>query len=142
MTDNDRIGYALFSLRVGVFVVMFIWTLDKILNPEHALKVYEKFYYIPADVAAPLMMFIAVAEMVIILAFLGGLKKRITYGLVLLFHGVSTFSSWKMYIEPFSNMLFWAAWPMLAACFALYILRDMDSKFTVCSLCAKWCKKD
>jgi hypothetical protein len=57
-------------------------------------------------------------------------QKRYTYGLVLVFHGVSTLSSWKQYIlEP--NLLFFAAWPMLAACIALYLLRDLDTLFTV-----------
>jgi hypothetical protein len=27
----------------------------------------------------------------------------------------------------FDNLLFFAAWPMLAACFALYLLRDLDT---------------
>lgn len=29
-----------------------------------------------------------------------------------------------------SNILFFAAWPMLAACFALYYLRDLDTRWT------------
>ena len=32
-----------------------------------------------------------------------------------------------MYLEPFDHLLFFAAWPMLAACFALYLLRDDDT---------------
>jgi len=28
-------------------------------------------------------------------------------------------------------VLFFAAWPMLAACFALYYLRDLDTKWTL-----------
>ena len=130
MTDQDRIGWSLFSLRLGVFIVMGVWTLDKIVNPDHALKVFEKFYLIPSGVVGPVMMFIALAEAVLLIAFFAGIKKRLTYGLVFLFHAVSTFSSWKMYIDPFGNMLFWAAWPMLAACFALYLMRHMDTKFT------------
>ena len=130
MTEQDRIGWSLFSLRLGVFIVMGVWTLDKFFNVDHALGVFEKFYLIPADMAAPLMMFIAGAEAVLILLFFAGIKKRITYGLVFLFHGVSTLSSWQVYLDPFNNMLFWAAWPMLAACFALYLMRDMDTKFT------------
>lgn len=42
---------------------------------------------------------------------------------VLLLHGISTLSSYRQYLDPFNNLLFFAAWPMLAACFALYLLR-------------------
>ncbi len=131
MTDQDRIGWSLFSLRLGVFMVMAVWTLDKFFNVEHAARVYESFYLIPASLAESLMLGIAVAELLLIVAFMAGFKKRITYGAVFLLHAVSTFSAWKMYIDPFENMLFWAAWPMLAACLALYLMRDMDKKLTV-----------
>lgn len=57
--------------------------------------------------------------------------KRLVYGLVLALHAVSTFSAFRQYLDPFSNLLFFAAWPMLAACFALYYLRDLDTLWTV-----------
>jgi len=51
----------------------------------------------------------------------------------LVLHAVSTLSSFKQYLAPFDgpNLLFFAAWPMLAACFALFILRDLDKKWSV-----------
>ena len=64
---------------------------------------------------------------------LAGLWKRLTYGTVLLLHAVSTFASFGKYVAPFEphNLLFFAAWPMLAACIALYLLRDSDKMFSV-----------
>ncbi len=58
--------------------------------------------------------------------------RRWTYGLVLLLHGLTTLISYAQYLHPFekSNILFFAAWPMLAACFALYYLRDLDTLWT------------
>jgi hypothetical protein len=72
---------------------------------------------------------IGAGEMIILLAFVAGLYKRWTYAAVLLFHAVSTLSSFKQYLAPFEgpNLLFFAAWPMLAACVALYLLRDLDT---------------
>lgn len=67
----------------------------------------------------------------LLLAFLVGYQKRVSYGLVLVLHGVSTLSSYAKYLEPFSHLLFFAAWPMLAACVALYLLRDLDTRWTV-----------
>src|SRR5262249_18341042 len=52
----------------------------------------------------------------------GGLAKALHLRAVLLFHAISTVSAYQQYISPFEshNLLFYAAWPMLAACFALY----------------------
>lgn len=35
---------SLLALRLGVFIVMLMWTLDKFVNPAHAGKVFEAFY--------------------------------------------------------------------------------------------------
>ncbi len=136
MTDDDRLGFSLFALRLSIFVVMAVWTADKFLNPGHAAGVYAHFYFIGKDFSGSFMMIFALLESALILAFLAGFKKRMTYGAVFLLHSVSTLSSWKIYLDPLGspNILFWTAWPMLAACFALYMLRDRDTKFTVCSL--------
>lgn len=129
MTEQKRIEWSLLLLRLGVFVVMFAWTLDKFLNPGHAAAVFENFYFI-SGLGEEIMMAIGAIELLIILAFLGGLWKRFTYSFVMILHGISTFSSWKQYTVDI-NLLFFAAWPMLAACIALYLLRDMDVKLTL-----------
>lgn len=43
-------------------------------------------------------------------------------------HAGSTLSSWQQYMDPYggANLLFFAAWPVPAACIALYLLRDHD----------------
>jgi len=46
MDVTVRVRLPLFLLRLGVFVVMFMWTLDKFLNPKHAAAVFDKFYHI------------------------------------------------------------------------------------------------
>lgn len=130
MTERDRLTTALLALRIGVFIVMFMWTLDKFVNSSHAAGVFANFYGL-RGFGAGLMTAIGIAELVLILAFVAGFQKRVTYGGVLLLHAVSTFSSYRQYLAPFSNLLFFAAWPMLAACFALYMLRDLDTKWTV-----------
>ena len=138
--ESKRISNSLFWLRISVFIVMFMWTLDKFLNPVHAIGVYKKFYFIPLQ--ADLFIYIIGAlEMLILFAFLLGVKKKYSYGLVLIIHGISTLSSYNQYFDPFGrgNLLFFAALPMLAACWALYYLRDMD---TCCTLSHFCCKKE
>lgn len=119
---------ALLSLRLGVFLVMLMWTLDKFVNPEHAAGVFASFYGLDG-LGTAIVMVIGVLELLLILAFVAGLYKRWTYGAVLVLHGLSTLSSWQMYLG-FENLLFFAAWPMLAACYALFILRDEDTLLT------------
>ncbi|WP_346050112.1 MULTISPECIES: hypothetical protein [Natronospira] len=70
-------------------------------------------------------------QILVYLAFLLGLFKAVSYGLVLAMHGVSTLSSWQQYLAPFDHLLFFAAWPMLAACLALFLLRDSDTLFSI-----------
>jgi uncharacterized membrane protein YkgB len=130
MNTDNRLPLALFFLRVGVFIVMFFWALDKFVNPEHAAAVFKTFYFI-GGLGSGAMAVIGGVEMVILAGFILGYQKRLTYGAVLVFHGISTLASFKLYLSPFANLVFFAAWPMLAACFALYSLRDYDTLMTV-----------
>jgi len=129
MNTEERLQSPLFLLRLGVFIVMFMWTIDKFLNPEHAAAVFENFYFI-GGLGSLAFTIIGIIELVIIVGFLLGTYKTITYGAVLVLHGVSTLSSWQQYLG-FDNLLFFAAWPMLAACYALFALRDLDNRFTL-----------
>ncbi|MEN8107500.1 MAG: hypothetical protein ABFS22_05780 [Pseudomonadota bacterium] len=133
MTEHEKkLQLSLLLLRVTVFLVMFMWTIDKFMNPGHAAKVYESFYYI-AGVESVVMYSIGAIEMVLLLLFLAGFKKKYTYGAVLILHTVSTLSSFNQYLAPFDgpNLLFFAAWPMLAACFTLFLLRDQDKMMSL-----------
>ena len=127
-----RLPLVLLSLRFSIFVVMLAWTIDKFARPAHAIGVYEKFYGI--DSVNRLGMYsLAVAELLLLFAFVLGIKRHLCYGLVLALHAVSTFSSWRQYLDPFTgnNLLFFAAWPMLAACLTLYLMRDQDTLLTL-----------
>lgn len=131
MTSSNearRFAITLLVLRLTVFLVMLIWTIDKFVRPAHAISIFEHFYGIAA--AGKLIVFtLATLEAVLLLAFVLGLAQRFTYGVVLLLHGLTTFASFRQYFAPFekANILFFAAWPMLGACFALYFLRDLDT---------------
>ncbi|WP_017444228.1 hypothetical protein [Gayadomonas joobiniege] len=121
---------SLLALRLGVFIVMFVWMTDKFVNPAHNIAIFEKFYAIEG-LSITLTYAIGVLQAVLVFAFLLGIKKRISYGLIFIIHGASTLFSFPRYLEPYDNMLFFAAWPMWAACLALYLLRDLDTLFTI-----------
>ncbi|MBU2711501.1 hypothetical protein KCG35_10555 [Zooshikella sp. WH53] len=129
---KEKLQLSLVGLRFTVFLVMFMWTLDKFINPVHAAHVYKKFYFLPSF--EPFLMYtLGAVEMLILFMFLLGLQKKYSYGAVLLFHTISTLSSLKQYLTPFDgvHLLFFAAWPMLAACLTLFLLQDEDIKLTV-----------
>ncbi|MGR5334520.1 hypothetical protein ACPV5I_03780 [Vibrio gigantis] len=124
-TPQTKLATSLLLLRVGIFIVFLFWGLDKILVPEHATKVLSGFYGI--DISDNAMMALGVAQLGFLGAFVVGMWKKYTYGAVLVLHAGSTFSSFAKYMDPFNNLLFFASWPMLAACVTLFLLRDYDT---------------
>jgi putative oxidoreductase len=132
MKTENRLPLALLLLRLSVFLVMFLWTVDKFVESQHPSKIMAEFYSV-GGVGNFVIYLLATIELAIIVAFLLGFAKQWSYGLVLLMHAVSTLASYKKYLHPFEppNLLFFAAIPMLAACFALYYLRDADVLWTI-----------
>jgi putative oxidoreductase len=132
MNTEKRLPLALLLLRLSVFVVMFVWTIDKFIEPQHASKIMAAFYSI-SGVGDVLIYLFGAIELAIILAFVLGFAKRWSYRLVLLLHAISTLASYQKYLNPFQspNLLFFAALPMLTACFVLYYLRDADVLWTI-----------
>jgi putative oxidoreductase len=128
VNDSNRIPHALFILRVTVFLVMLMWTIDKFARPDHAAAVFGHFYTIDG-LGHGVMYILGGAELLLLAAFVLGVARRFTYGMVLVLHAISTLSSYRQYLHPFEegNLLFFAAWPMLGACFALYYLRNLDT---------------
>ncbi|WP_049722362.1 MauE/DoxX family redox-associated membrane protein [Gilvimarinus polysaccharolyticus] len=117
---------SLLVLRLGIFVVMLLWTIDKFVNPTHNTGILSGFYGIDW-LSHSSSYIIGGLELILVIAFVCGLYRRWTYGTVLVIHAMSTFISYKQYLSPFDHMLFFTAWPMLAACLALYWLRDWDN---------------
>ena len=131
-TVGGRVPLVLLLLRLSIFVVMLIWVLDKFLVPEHASQVFSAFYGLQG-LGNSLIYAIGVVQLVLVLGFVAGIKKTWTYGAVLLMHAASTLVSFPRYSDPFTapNILFFASWPMLAACFGVFYLRDLDTLWTV-----------
>ena len=128
MPATHRLPVVLLLLRLSVFVVMLMWTLDKFVRPAHAATICKTFYRLPLS-APSLFYLLGGLELVLLVGFVVGVQKRLTYGAVTVLHGVSTVSTFSQYLAPFqgTNLLFYAAWPMLAACVTLYALRDLDT---------------
>lgn len=132
MDATAKIQISLLLLRLSIVLVFLIWTVDKFLNPSHAAAVFETFYFLPG-LGKTVVYAIGAIQLIIVAGFAIGFQKTITYGAVLAM-AVSTLSAFNKYLNPYdgsSNILFFAAWPMLAACLALFLMRDWDQKWTV-----------
>lgn len=124
-TFITKFKIALLLTRISIFVVFLIWTSDKIINPDHGSQVFEHFYGI--SVTTDIMVAIGWLQLVFVIVFGLGLWKKWSYLAILMLHAGSTFSSFPLYLDPFNNLLFFAAWPMLAACLMLFMFRDYDT---------------
>ena len=51
---QNRLQWSLFSLRLGVFIVMIMWTFDKFVNPGHSARIFEHFYANPFKILVKL----------------------------------------------------------------------------------------
>ena len=124
---RKQLGISLLLLRLGIAAVFLIWTVDKFVNPGHAAAVFEKFYKVPG-LSATMAYAVGAVQMLMVIAFTVGLFRTWTYGLILIMHAISTFSSWAKYLDPWTypHLLFFAAIPMLSACVALFLLRRFD----------------
>ena len=75
---QNRLQWSLLSLRLGVFVVMLMWSLDKFVNPSHSAIVFEHFYGLSGstDTVAYIL---GSLQIILVFAFVVGFKKKHTF---------------------------------------------------------------
>lgn len=130
MQRNAKLLRGLFLLRLGLGIFLLMWGLDKLMEPDVALKVFSHFYFI--NLNSSVIMLIGAVEIVLSLLIILGYYKTVTYGLGLTVHAASTISSYNELMSPFgNNHLFIAAVPILFAFITLFLLRDLDNLWTL-----------
>ena len=130
---DTKLANGLFVLRVTIAIVFIMWTADKFINPVHAESVWSGFFYMPA-LGKVIFLGIGIVEAALVVLFITGMFKNVTYLLILILHTVSTVAPFKIYINAYSsevNLLFFTAFPMWGACLFLYLFRNEDTKFTL-----------
>ena len=121
----------LFLTRLGIFLFMLPWQLTRFKNPEMIDTISKTYYkFSMPEVGSTIT---GVLMMALLIAFLVGFKKKISYLLVLVLHGIGTVMTIPNLIPGLEgyNQLFLAAVPALAAMLLLYCLRDEDTMFSV-----------
>ncbi len=130
MTRNLKLP--LFLTRLSIAIFLLPWVLLRLTKVEAGSGLFEKYYFIK-DMPNSVALLIAIFWAVLLLAFVSGFKKRISYGLVLALHAIGTILTIPYLIPGTENfkILFMAAIPTIAAMGLLYILRDQDTLLTI-----------
>ncbi len=125
---TDKLKFPLFFTRLAIFYFLLPWVLMRFTAPSGAQNIASKYYKVSSmpEIATTV---IGVLWVALLLAFLFGIKKRISYGLVLLIHAVGTLFTLPYLIIGTENMniMFFAAIPVIGAMWLLYTLRDHDT---------------
>jgi uncharacterized membrane protein YphA (DoxX/SURF4 family) len=141
VSDSDsRVPLCLLLIRMGVFLVLFMWNMDKFFHPLQTSRIFAGFYNIGgqdaflglSQLSYEVVYVIGALQVPLLLAFLFGIAKRFVYGAVFVLHTISTLAPWDRFLSPFSShtLLFLASFTMLGGCFALYYLRKHDVLWT------------
>lgn len=118
----------LFLTRLSIVAFLLPWQIMRFTKPESIAGIAKKYYNIShvPEIASTIT---GVLMMALLLAFLVGFKKRISYGLVMVLHGIGTLMTLPNLIPGLEgyNQLFLAAVPTFFAMLLLYCLRDQDT---------------
>lgn len=95
----QRVSLVLLLTRLSIFVALMVWVVDKFVRPEHTAAVFQAFYGI-GGMGSAIAYLLGAIQLVIMVGFVLGYQKNITYGLVLLMHTTSTLVSFPKYIAP------------------------------------------
>lgn len=117
----------LFLTRLSIFYFMLPWQLMRFTKPESVIGIAERHYKFTMPEAVP--MITGVLMMILLIAFVTGFKKKISYLLVLILHALGTLMTLPKLIIGLESfyILFAAAIPAVFAMLLLYILRDEDT---------------
>lgn len=130
MTEEWGTRIGLLSMRLGVATVFMAWTIDKMVNYAHNAGMIGHYYGL--QISQPVLLAVGIVELVIVLAFIAGIYKTLTYGFILLAHTGTTIASFHRLLPPYEihQLLYFGSIPMLGACIGLFLMRDKDTLLT------------
>lgn len=123
----QTLAVALLMLRVTLGLFFLQWGIEKFVVPATTTGIFRNFYGLTVDGMLPSLL--GGAQILLSLALIAGIRPRITYGLVAVLHTVTVLVTIPRLLSPWnpvSNHFFIAGVPILAAFYALYLLRDAD----------------
>ncbi len=126
-----KLSISLLIIRLSIAAFFTAWSSLKFYRPEWFENVFRNFYgleFASRDMSA----FVGVVQLLIVLAFVLGFKRTISYAVLALMQGAGVLGSIPnlMNFAQYPNNLMWAAVPAFGAAVALFIMREHD-EFTV-----------
>jgi len=122
----------LFMTRLSIAIFLLPWILMRFIDGGQSAKGISKKYYFfeQPDIVTTL---IGIGWVILLVAFLVGFKKKISYFLVFFIHAVGTAFSLRFMIPGTENFIptFMAALPTLMAMYLLWKLREEDTLLTI-----------
>ncbi|MDF2366342.1 DoxX family membrane protein [Sneathiella sp.] len=130
-TPDTRDAVALLILRLGLAWFLFVWAVNKIIEPGQYMRIWGYFHGI--DIGATMPYVMGTAQIVICVMAALGLWRILSYGLLFLMHLVTVIVIFPSLIAPFviedgfpvnrNNAIALAA---LAGFASLWLLRHRD----------------
>ena len=118
----------LFLTRLSIFYFLLPWQLKRFTDPEGIDRIASTHYHLPGF-SGGIATITGVFWIILLVAFVTGFKKTISYGLVFILHTGAIILSLQAYIfglESF-RLIFMAAIPAAAAMGLLWLLRKEDT---------------
>jgi putative oxidoreductase len=123
---------SLLALRITIALLVLHWGIDKLVDPEHALRVSDNFYRGLLSHGA-LMPVLGTLQVGLALLAMVGLFRRIVDPLVLLVNLGSMLAVWRSVVDPWgwflegTNALFFPSVIVVAGCLVLIAFRDQET---------------
>lgn len=128
---DKRISISLLIMRLSIAAFFGVWSSLKFYRPEWFENVFQNSYGLEF-VTSHMATLVGVIQMVIVLSFVLGFQRGLSYAVMALMQAAGVLASIPnlMNFTQYPNNLMWAAVPALGAAIALFVLREYD-RFTV-----------
>lgn len=123
---------ALLALRVSIALLVILWGIDKLVQPEHAVAVSDTFYFGLLS-QAWLIPVLGIAQIAVGGLALVGLFRKFVDPIILLINLGSLLGVWRSIVDPWgwvlegTNVLFFPSLIVLAGCLVLNAFRGQES---------------
>ena len=123
---------SLLLLRITSGLLMVLWGLDKLVNPDHAMFVSDTFYLGLFSLQWLLQLF-GVFQVLLGLVIMVGFQRQFAYPVLLLINTFSMLAVWRSIVDPLgfffegSKRLFFPSLIIFSAVLVLIAFREHDT---------------
>lgn len=125
-------AYSLLALRISIALLVVLWGVDKIMDPEHAVRVSDNFYLGLLSFPS-LMPVLGVAQIGVALLAMVGLFRAVVDPVIFLINLGSMLGVWRSIVDPWgwflegTNVFFFPSLIVAAGCLVLIAFQDAET---------------